>query len=73
MSRPLRATGDLIMHGMTRRVTLDLRAQHTGAAVRVAGSIPITFADSNIANPSFGPVTTEDHGVLELSLRLAHT
>jgi len=34
----------------------------------VAGSIPITFADWNIANPSFGPVSTDDNGVLEFAL-----
>ncbi len=34
----------------------------------MAGSIPITFADWNIANPSFGPVSTDDNGVLEFAL-----
>jgi polyisoprenoid-binding protein YceI len=34
------------------------------------GSIPVTFADYGIANPSFGPVTTEDNGEVEFLLAL---
>ena len=41
--------------------------------IRVLGRLPIVFADWNIGNPSFGPVTTEDHGVLEFLLNLKHT
>jgi len=32
------------------------------------GSIPVTFADYGIANPSFGPVSTEDNGEVEFLL-----
>lgn len=32
--------------------------------------IPVRFADWNIENPSFGPVSTQDHGILEFSLNL---
>ena len=35
-----------------------------GSAIQVLGSIPITFGDWNIPNPSFGPVSTDDHGIL---------
>ena len=50
-----------------------VNAQHVGSTIQVAGSIPITFADWNISNPSFAPlVTTEDHGVLEFALDFAH-
>ena len=39
----------------------------------VSGSVPVTFADWNIPNPSFGGVvTTEDHGVMEFLLNLSH-
>jgi polyisoprenoid-binding protein YceI len=62
------ATGDLTLHGVTRAVTFDVRARRDGATVRIVGSIPVTFADYGIANPSFGPVSTEDHGILEFSL-----
>jgi polyisoprenoid-binding protein YceI len=63
-----RATGDLTLHGVTKTVRFKLTGRYTGSTVQVAGSIPITFADWEIPNPSFGPVTTEDHGVLEFSL-----
>ena len=68
--RTFRATGNLTLHGVTKTVTLELTGQYTGSVVQVAGSIPITFADWSIPNPSFGPVTTEDHGVLEFVLNL---
>ena len=66
--RTFRAKGNLTLHGVTRTVTFELTGQYTGSVVQVAGSIPITFADWNVPNPSFGPVTTEDHGVLEFAL-----
>jgi hypothetical protein len=36
------------------------------------GSIPITFADWNISNPSGGPATTADNGTLEFQINFAH-
>ncbi len=63
-----RATGNLTLHGVTKTVTFNVTGLYTGSTAQVAGSIPITFADWNIPNPSFGPVTTEDHGVLEFAL-----
>lgn len=60
-----KATGNLTMHGVTKPVSFDLKAQRDGADIKVNGSIPIVFADYNIANPSAGPATTEDHGVIE--------
>jgi polyisoprenoid-binding protein YceI len=63
------ATGELTLHGVTKTVVFDVTAQHTGSNIQVAGSIPITFADYNIGNPSFGGVvTTEDNGILEFAL-----
>jgi polyisoprenoid-binding protein YceI len=69
-----KATGALTLHGVTKTVTFTVTGQYTGSAVQVAGSIPITFADWGIPNPSFGGVvTTEDHGVLEFTLNFAHS
>ena len=62
------ATGELTLHGVTKTVDVEVTGQISGRTVQVAGSIPITFSDWNIGNPSFGPVTTEDHGVLEFAL-----
>jgi len=60
-----KATGDLTLHGVTKSVTFDLSAQRDGDSVKVNGTIPVVFADYKISNPSGGPATTEDHGVIE--------
>jgi polyisoprenoid-binding protein YceI len=66
------ATGKLTLHGHTRQVTFALRAQQTGSKIKISGSVPVTFADYGIGNPSFGSfVTTEDHGVLEFLLNFS--
>jgi polyisoprenoid-binding protein YceI len=62
------ATGVLTMHGTSKPVTFTLKGQRTSSGIEVTGSIPIMFADWNIPNPSFGPVSTDDHGVLEFLL-----
>jgi polyisoprenoid-binding protein YceI len=71
--RTLPATGDLTLHGVKKSVTFDVTGTNDGSAVQIAGSIPITFADWDISNPSFPPVvTTENHGVLEFALTFTH-
>ena len=65
------ATGKLTLHGTTRSVTFPLQAKRTGGTIVVAGSIPVTFADYEISNPSGGPAQTEDHGELEFRLNFA--
>jgi polyisoprenoid-binding protein YceI len=67
-----KATGRLTLHGTTRTVKLDLTAKRSGGSIQVSGQIPITFADWNIPNPSFGPVTTEDHGQIEFLVVFDH-
>jgi polyisoprenoid-binding protein YceI len=62
------ATGDLTLHGTTKSVTFEVQAQKNASSIQVVGQIPITFADWGIPNPSFGPASTEDNGVLEFSL-----
>ena len=62
------ATGVLTMHGTSKSVTFTVKGQRTSSGIEVTGSIPIVFADWNIPNPSFGPVSTDDHGVLEFLL-----
>ena len=65
-----KATGDLTLRGTTKKVTFDLTAKRDGASIRVAGTIPVVFAEWNIPNPSFGPAETEDRGELEFLLVL---
>jgi polyisoprenoid-binding protein YceI len=63
--------GDLTVHGVTQRVTVDAEVAGTGAdAVQVVGSVPVTFADFGVEAPSLGFVTVEDTGAVEFSLRL---
>jgi polyisoprenoid-binding protein YceI len=59
------ATGDLTLRGTTRPVTFTLEAKRTGSSIEVSGSIPVAFADYGIPNPSFGPISTDDNGVME--------
>jgi polyisoprenoid-binding protein YceI len=66
------ATGKLTLHGVTKDVTFAVKCERNGNTAQVNGSIPITFADYNIQNPSFGFVRTEDHGLLEFTLNLRH-
>lgn len=63
-------TGDLTLHGVTKSVTFDISGFASGNEMTIAGEIPVKFADYSIANPSFGPITTEDHGALEFLLVL---
>jgi len=72
---PLTATavGDLTLHGVTRRVNIDLQGQRQNGLVVVVGSLDIAFADFNIAPPSAASVlSVEDRGVLELQLVFRH-
>jgi polyisoprenoid-binding protein YceI len=67
------AAGNLTMRGTTRAVVFQVQARRSGSTIEVSGSIPVIFANWNIPNPSFGPVTTEDHGTLEFLLNFAHS
>jgi polyisoprenoid-binding protein YceI len=68
-----KGTGTLTLHGATRTVDAALSARETGRTIQVSGSIPITFADWNISNPSGGPASTNDHGIIEFLLTFEHT
>src|SRR5262249_52612725 len=63
------ATGDLTLHGVTKRVTLPLEGRWDGETVQVVGKIPITFADYGISPPNIGGfVSVADKGRMELEL-----
>ena len=53
----VKATGKLTLHGTTNTVTFDLLARRNGAHIEVNGTIPITFSDYGINNPSGGPAS----------------
>ena len=63
------AIGDLTIHGVTRRVAIDLQGQLTNGLVVIVGSLEIQFADYDIDTPASGLVlSVEDHGIMELQL-----
>jgi polyisoprenoid-binding protein YceI len=62
------ATGDLTLHGVTRRVTVPLDARWTGPTVEVVGTAPIVLRDYKIEPPQTSVVRADDHGSLELAL-----
>lgn len=64
------ATGRLTLRGRTNPVTFTVDAERTGATIRIAGAIPITFSDYGIPNPSAGPAQVGDEGELEFLLVL---
>ena len=67
------ATGELILHGVTRTVEVPVEARMSGDVVTVAGSIAIQFADYDIERPtSFVVLSIEDHGVMEFQLHFRH-
>jgi polyisoprenoid-binding protein YceI len=61
----VKATGTLTLHGTAKDVTIDLSAKRNGATIEVLGTVPITFSDYDISNPSGGPATVGDSGEME--------
>ncbi|HYZ93369.1 MAG TPA: YceI family protein [Actinomycetota bacterium] len=61
-------TGELTLHGVTRKVSLPVRAQWSSGRIEVIGSLEIQFADYDIEQIRLNQVTTEDHGTMELKL-----
>jgi polyisoprenoid-binding protein YceI len=70
--RTYQATGNLTLHGHTRRVSFKVEAERTASQLKISGSIPVAFADWDIPNPGFGSfVTTQNHGILQFLLVLS--
>jgi polyisoprenoid-binding protein YceI len=65
------ATGELTMHGTTNTVTAQLEAKRTGDTIEIAGTIPVTFSDYGIDNPSGGPATVGNNGTIEFLVVLS--
>jgi len=59
------ATGELILHGTKKTVTVDVTAKRSAGIISVNGTIPVVFADYKIPSPSFGPASVDDHGEIE--------
>ena len=67
----IEANGTLTLHGVTQPVVIPIEAVLEDGVMVVVGSIPILFADYDIAQPQ-SPilVSIEDNGVMELQLFL---
>jgi polyisoprenoid-binding protein YceI len=62
-------TGDLTVHGVTKRVTIPLDAQLNGGRIEVVGSLSFPFSDFGMTAPSIGGfVTVENNATLEFQL-----
>ena len=55
-----------------RRCRVPISARQTGNTIQVTGSIPVTFSDYNIDNPSGGPASVGDSGTVEFLLTFRH-
>ena len=65
-------TGNLTLHGVTKKVTIPLKAKESGSTFFVQGSLPIVMADYPIQPPSIGGfVTVDGNGSLEFLASLA--
>jgi polyisoprenoid-binding protein YceI len=62
-------TGDLTLHGVTKRVGVPAQGRWDGRSVQVVAHLPVTFSDYKIEAPSIGGfVSVRDQGELELQL-----
>ncbi len=65
------ATGDLTIHGVTRKMTIPLQVQMNGGRAEVVGSLTFPMSDFGITPPSIGNfVTVEPDATLEFQLFL---
>jgi polyisoprenoid-binding protein YceI len=66
------ATGDLTLHGVTKRVTIPLEVRQTGSTVEAVGSLTFPWGDFGMTAPSVaGFVSVEDDATLEFDVKLA--
>jgi polyisoprenoid-binding protein YceI len=67
----LRATGRLLLHGVTRPITFTLDARWSGPTIDVVGTAPIALRDYRIQPPDTVIASVDDHGAVELDLTFA--
>lgn len=65
-------TGDLMLHGTTKKVTIPLDVQVSGSNIEIAGAKLVVMADYGITPPDVaGIVTVEPSGTIEFKLVFA--
>ncbi len=67
----VKASGTLLLHGVTRPITFTLDADWNGPIIEVVGTAPIKLPDFAIKPPHNVIATADDHGSIELDLRFA--
>lgn len=66
------AEGDLMLHGQTKKVTLPLQVQRTGAQLKIVGTYQFAWADFGMSAPSIQPfVSVTGNPTLEFSLLMS--
>jgi polyisoprenoid-binding protein YceI len=64
-----RAAGAFTLHGVTRRVTIAVKARWDGDRIQVVGSLPVVFADYDMTPPKIPVVASiDDEGEMEFQL-----
>jgi polyisoprenoid-binding protein YceI len=66
-------SGELTLHGVTRRVELTLQASWNGSSISVAGGAPVVLADYDIEPPNIPFVAVDDNGEFEMALVFERT
>lgn len=61
-------SGELTMHGVTNPVSFEISAKIEGNRLGVIGTIPVTFVDYDIVDPSITGITVKPEGVIEFVL-----
>ena len=65
------ATGDLTLHGVTKRVTIPMQARLAGGRIELVGTLTFPFSDFGMDPPTVANiVTVEDDATLEFKLFL---
>jgi polyisoprenoid-binding protein YceI len=65
------ASGTLLLHGVSRRITIALNSCWSGPTIDVVGTAPITLRDYGIQPPHTVIADVDAHGSMELDLEFA--
>ena len=68
----VQADGDLMLHGVTKKVSMPLQVQRDGAQIKIVGSYQFGWSDFDMSAPSVQPfVSVTGQPLLEFELHLS--
>ena len=68
----VQADGDLMLHGVTKKVSIPLQVQRDGAQLKIVGNYQFSWSDFSMSAPSLPPfVSVTGEPLLEFELHLA--